>query len=147
MEPAAGPSFTDDDDDDSSTTGTNESSPDLTSESEYSDPEPLVLDNEENVEKSSDDVLEGDFLLVKYKFGKATKTYVGQVEKIHKTSYSLKFLRRHRGSDRSFAFPTVQDKDNVTSDQIIGKLENPNIRRGIYQFPMTSSITRLSNVQ
>ena len=89
---------------------------------------------DDDIEGDVENVKQGDFLLVKYQLHKSSKYYVGEVIKPVKDGYSMKFMRRQKGSERRFIFPTVEDEDHIAQSQVEMKLKHPEIRRGIHDF-------------
>lgn len=110
-----------------------------------SDPNPSDSDEsngdlepeEEAVDMS--DPKEGDYLLVTYKLPKSSKNYVGKVEEVNNGVYSMMYMRKVQNSARKFTFPSTADVDDITNEQILLKLKQPAITRGIFDFEMTFS--------
>lgn len=102
-----------------------------------SDSEECNGEPESDEEIDMSDPKEGDYLLITYKFPKSTKNYVGKVEEVRDGCYSMMYMRMIPSSDRKFTFPRAADVDTITNEQILLKLKQPTITRGVFDFNMS----------
>lgn len=81
----------------------------------------------------------GQFVVVKYDISDAKKTstreFVGRVEDVLHSRYTINFLRPYRGKDEVFCFPQIEDIDDVSLSSIVKILPTPiETRKGIFDF-------------
>lgn len=93
-------------------------------ESEDDNDEDWYEEPEHDINLNISRVKEGSFVLVKYAKKKLIKCFVGQVEHVQGTKYSINFMRR-KGTGDTFIFPEKVDKDLCEKSDLIAHLPDP----------------------
>lgn len=122
----------------------NESSDDEIFETEVSNDEEILETEElqevvlEAQEKSLDELVENDFVIVKFEItkGKRNLHYVGQIINKIQDKYQINFLRKVVGKDIYFCFPQVRDECLVEVKDIVETISLKKHCRGRYLFNM-----------
>lgn len=102
------------------------------SESDYDCLEDMVTENEElnKIEHYVEKLRVGNWVLVAFATKKTKKHYVGQILEIDKNELKIKFVRKKEGEKTlSFIWPEQEDECEVSEDEVIMVLPEPNLGR------------------